>query len=66
MALSFCSRMALARASVAWSGVLKDCCAIVVAETMNNTIPQSSLLFMSAPLTMTEFTVFSPPGRHLP
>jgi hypothetical protein len=59
IALSFCSLMALASASVALSGVLKDCCAIAEAETMNNTIPLRSLFFMSVPLTMTEFTVFS-------
>ncbi len=65
IALSFCSLIAFASASVAWSGVLKDCCAIAVAETMNNTIPLSSLFFMSVPLTMTEFTVFSTPARRL-
>ncbi|MNN49448.1 hypothetical protein D3C81_1639740 [compost metagenome] len=57
--------MALASASVAWSGVLKDCCAIAVAETMNNTIPLSNFIFMSVPLTMTEFTVFSAPAGCL-
>lgn len=45
--------------------MLKDCCAIAVAETMNNTIPLSSLFFMLVPLTMTEFTVFSTPARRL-
>jgi hypothetical protein len=32
---------------------------------MNNTIPLSSLFFMSAPLTMTKFTVFSASTRRL-
>jgi hypothetical protein len=32
---------------------------------MNNTIPLSSLLFMSVPLAMSEFTAFSASTRHL-
>jgi hypothetical protein len=32
---------------------------------MNNTIPLSSLFFMSVPLTMTEFTVLSTTARWL-
>jgi hypothetical protein len=32
---------------------------------MNTTIPQRSLFFMFAPLTMTEFTVFNTSGRCL-
>ncbi len=55
IALSFCSLMALASASVAWSGVLKACCAIADAESMNTTSPLRSLLFMSVPLAMSEF-----------
>lgn len=58
--------MALTSASVAFSGVLKDCWAIAAAETMNNTIPLSSLLFMSVPLTMTEFAVFGAASTDLP
>ena len=57
--------MALVSASVAWSGVLKDCCAIAEAESMNNTIPLSSLLFMSVPLAMSNFTAFSASSRCL-
>jgi hypothetical protein len=32
---------------------------------MNNTIPLSNFIFMSVPLTMTEFTVFSAPAGCL-
>ena len=45
--------------------MLKDCCAIAAADIMNNTIPQTRFVFMLAPLTMTEFTMFSTSGRGL-